>query len=238
MTVIAMTAHRRPEYTHQVLQSLSQCSEDIGSIPVFIYIDHGCDEVSALCHRWRSTCLLNVSVFESPDRLGCNENTWRAMDGAFNVSDSVIMLEDDTVLAKDAIRFFLFCLAEFKECDDVFSVSGYNRADTLKLDAIKQLGKRKWFTPWGWATWKDRYADIVRARHQRPAPPGLSWDIFVTDNARRGRQEVFPVVSRVQNIGAENGAHVPGPEWHRQNQHTPAWAGIFGDIEPGGWVLR
>jgi len=237
MTVIAMTAHRRPEYTHEVLQSLSQCSEEIGSIPVFIYVDHGCEEVSLLCDRWQASSPLNVSVFTSAGNLGCNGNTWRALDGAFRCSDSVIMLEDDTVLAKDAIRFFLFCLDRFKHDADVFSVSGYNRADTLKLDAIRQLGRRKWFTPWGWATWKDRYDDIVEARQKVKVSPRLSWDIFVTDNARRGRQEVFPVVSRVQNIGAENGAHVPSPEWHRQNQHTPAWAGIFGDIAPGDWVL-
>jgi hypothetical protein len=35
--------------------------------------------------------------------------------------------------------------------------------------------------------------------------------------------EIFPLVSRIQNIGAQEGTYCPGPEWHYHNQYNDYW---------------
>jgi hypothetical protein len=41
---------------------------------------------------------------------------------------------------------------------------------------------------------------------------------------RGTRWEAFPTVSRIQNIGAEAGTHVPSAEWHAVHHHVPVTA--------------
>ena len=41
---------------------------------------------------------------------------------------------------------------------------------------------------------------------------------------RAGRYEVFPTVSRIQNIGAERGTHVPSAAWHTENHRVAVTA--------------
>ncbi len=47
---------------------------------------------------------------------------------------------------------------------------------------------------------------------------------------RRTRREVFPVLSRVQNIGYEMGENGRTPEWYRAN-HRPQWGA--GSVKAG-----
>ena len=74
-----------------------------------------------------------------------------------------------------------------------------------------QTGRRAWFTPWVWGMWRDRYIGFADA-------PYIGWDSqlnfealpengFRPDKTRPGlrgsRVEVFPVLSRCNNIGME-----------------------------------
>ena len=60
------------------------------------------------------------------------------------------------------------------------------------------------------------------------AKEGTSWDIVVNNLIRGTRWEVFPTVSRVQNIGAEKGTHVVNAEWHAKYHHVPVTADDLG----------
>ena len=42
---------------------------------------------------------------------------------------------------------------------------------------------------------------------------------------RRTRRELFPVLSRIQNIGFDLGENGRTPEWYRANHRTPWMAG-------------
>jgi hypothetical protein len=55
----------------------------------------------------------------------------------------------------------------------------------------------------------------------------MEWaaDEHLHHQLRRGRSEIYPALSRVQNIGACGGVHVPSPAWHRAHHHVPFWAG-------------
>ena len=47
---------------------------------------------------------------------------------------------------------------------------------------------------------------------------------------RRTHREVFPIISRIQNIGYELGENGWTPEWYRKNHRTP-W--VADEVEPG-----
>ena len=43
---------------------------------------------------------------------------------------------------------------------------------------------------------------------------------------------MFPTVSRIQNIGAEKGTHVPNAEWHTANHRVAVTADDITGVEP------
>jgi hypothetical protein len=98
-------------------------------------------------------------------------------------------------------------------------------------------GRRKWFTPWVWGMWRDRYQSL-------PPDAYIGWDSqfnFETlaphyqakrdrPGMRGQRYEVFPLLSRCNNIGMEGGIHAGlyTPEQMEKIQHLHFWAGAAG----------
>ena len=77
--------------------------------------------------------------------------------------------------------------------------------------------------------WKDRWE---WARNNWNTDPARYATHLNNELAKRGLKEVYPLLSRSQNIGAKGGVHVPSVEWHRKNHHTQHWAGNH-DLAPG-----
>ena len=154
------------------------------------------------------------------NRVGCN----RAIFGGFAFgfqqlkADYHLHLEDDTVPCRDALRWFAWARDRYREDPLVMSVSGYHR---LGNGNRTQSTLRRWFTPWGWATWADRWAGIAPHWHHDSGP---SWDVVLNHAIRGDRLEAHPTVSRIQNIGGEKGTHVPSAEWHAENHLVPVTA--------------
>jgi hypothetical protein len=231
-TCVVMTMYRRPEYTARVLNSLARCY-GIDNRDVFLFVDFGCPEVAQLANEFAVG--KRCTVHHNERRIGCNHNTWQALAKGFEQHEAVVAVEDDTVFARDALEYFDWALEAYEHDQNVFSISGYRKriGEELSLACARQVSRHQWFTPWGWATWSDRYADIKRVADSWQEG-GPSWDEGITDHARKGRFEIYPELARVQNIGAELGEHVPSPEWHAQNHFNAAWAGMF-DSAGGQW---
>ncbi len=227
--VITMTVYNRPDYTRRCLEALAKC-EGIKQYQVFIHVDPGCDEVSEICAGWVNGGDLLMSFNEK--RVGCNMNILSAMAHGFEHSDTVIHIEDDILLAPDALKWFEWALDKYKDDKSVFSVSGYSNKEPSEALFFYQQ-RRSWFTPWGWATWKDRFepfANIIRLNEK--AQPERSWDWITNYGARGGRYEVFPILSRTKNIG-EYGVHT-NPIIHKSEQTNTLWAGdpvLMKDVE-------
>jgi hypothetical protein len=205
MRTISLTAHRRPHYLAQTLEALSDCV-GIERYRVTVFCDSG--------HAKSRDC---VRVVESAGfepvltrrRLGCAANTGRAIAAAFDAGAPYhLHLEEDTVPSRGALLWFEW--AERLGTDaSIFSVTGYNREPS---GASHEWSTRTWFTPWGFATWADRWEEEMRwRRHIRKG-----WDVRL-NRIRGNRCEAFPCISRVQNIGALGGAHVPSAEWHAEH---------------------
>ena len=132
---IALLSFDRPEYLHQVLQSLaSQLQSDD---QVFLFQDGGWSpkraswkakqETADLCSRLFRAYFPHSSVFSSSDNLGIAGNYRRAEDYLFSAlhSDAAVFLEDDLVLGSTYLDV-IGQLLSFAEADDrIGYVSAY-----------------------------------------------------------------------------------------------------------------
>lgn len=236
---IVMTLFRRPSYTARVLEALAAC-DGIDGVPVFLMCEPVNEEVQRLALTFRKPC----EVYTYANRVGCNRNTLYALSKGFEVADRVVALEDDTVPGRDFLRFVRWGLDAYENDKDVFSVCGYQRTEAADLGRVTEVIRENWFTPWGWATWRDRWQTVSEGWPARDDQ--VSWDA-VLHRVRLGhRCEVRPVVARIQNIGGELGAHVPSIEWHERHHLNRHWiesvdvppVGIFCEVSPGSSSLR
>lgn len=213
MKIIASCHYNRPFYSKQCFEHLSKC-KGIENYTMVIGVEPGNQEVIDLC-RGINFCDYLLQINET--RLGCNKNIGATMGRAFNWADYVIMVEDDILLSPDALQYF-----EQMECckaDDIGFITGYNKLNYLTENTHK-VSKRRWYHPWLWATWRDRFHYFTQKGAWSVDEP--SWDYWVNDVKY---SEIYPELSRSQNIGAELGVHVPNAQWHRENHYLEYWAG-------------
>lgn len=215
--VIALTAWNRPEYTKKVLESLEKVRKPK---PIYLvaYIEPGNEEVQRLFDNVGFECEVTVNK----GRRGSVDNTKAVMQRAFELSNRVVKLEDDTPLAYDALYYFSWGLKTYKDDTEIFSVCGYNRNENaVEESRHDKVFRFKWFTPWGWATWKNRWDRVVKNWPKSDK----GWDKYL--HHVNAQHEIRPVLSRVQNIGARDGNNCPGPQFHRTHHWTPEWAGNY-----------
>jgi hypothetical protein len=223
---ITVSAYDRPDYLARTLDALRSC-DGIDECRVMVLIDPS----EELARSVEITKRLGFEVGAYAQRVGCNGAIHRAMAYGFNQMSSEFHLhfEDDTVPTRDALRWFAWARDHYRGDPGVMSVSGYQRFSNGCLD---ECGLRRWFTPWGWGTWRSRWLGLHLGWAQDDE---TSWDVIVNHALRADRYEVFPTVSRIQNIGAEKGTHVPSAEWHAENHHVAVTADDIGSSAPDMW---
>lgn len=205
--VVTMTLYRRPHYARQVLEALARC-DGIDEHLVLLHIEPGYPDVLEAARRVKFERKILV---ENADVLGCSMNSRAAIGHGFQHADFVVHLEDDTVPARDCLRFFDWARRAYRDDPTVFTVASYAR-ENPPPDRYFEVIRSPWFTPWGWGTWRDRWDEISASWNDDPS---VTWDICI-NRLRAGRSEVRPLLARTQNIGAEGGTHCPSPEFHRQ----------------------
>jgi hypothetical protein len=219
MKTLTVSACRRPLYTHLVLSALAQC-RGVVDYDVLINIDASgtmLSELVKVCEpfiRHHSKWAIGT---RSPAPVGCNAAIVSCMEWGFaRGSNFHVHLEDDTLPHADFLSYMEWAGQEFWHREDVFSVCGHTMLDGDPKAAFT----RRWFTPWGWGMWSDRWA---AARERIDVPSGLSWDCQL-HLIRGDRFEVVPALGLVQNIGQHDGTYNTSEIWSRE-QFVPAWAG-------------
>jgi len=216
--VIVIPTYRRPVYTARVLSGLRSCA-GIEDYTIIVNAEPGFQEVLDTVQSFQKS--LPLSLFVNEKRIGCNCNVFSSLDRGFQYSDYVIIFEDDVVPAKDCLKYFEWAYKKYIDDQDVMNVCSYNK-DTTSSDNYLAAYRLKWFTPWGWATWEDRWRDM--AKEWDFAGARASWDSTINHIVRKDRSEIRPLLARTQNIGAELGSWVPNALWHEENQLNKFWA--------------
>lgn len=219
--VITMTLFNRPAYTKQCLQALSECV-GISEYILCPTVEPGCQEVIDLVKNVR---FAEVQLEVNADKLGCNKNIWKALDRGFKQAAFVIHVEDDVLLAPDALRFFEFCSKRYKDDPSIHTIGAFHR-EVCKPDQMHSFFIRQAFICWAWGTWKDRWEEPLGLRECWDLEhKNLGWDHHIHRTLRKNRGQVTCNLSRAQNIGAENGVYTPSAEWHKENVLLECWAG-------------
>lgn len=232
MRTLTVSACRRPLYTHLVLSALAQC-RNVWDYKVLIHLDATgpmLDELVRVCRPFLKHHDWAIQTLESAPR-GCNASIVWCVDWGFaHGSNFHVHLEDDTLPHRDFLTFMEFAGASFWENKDVFSACGYSRIDGEPAASYS----RKWFTPWGWGTWSDRWNEV---RPLLDVSATLSWDCQM-HTLRGDRSEIVPALGLVQNIGLHDGSYNTADIWARE-QFAPAWAGNWGRLPlHTGWPYK
>ena len=220
MKTMTLTVCRRPIYTRRTIEALLQC-DGISDYAVGIVVDPQCDETLRVVHEL--TAGTGWSLYKATERLGCNRAILTALHIGFVhwKSDYHVHLEDDTVPAPDCLRWFEWA-RKYGANPEVFNVAAYSRDSDGAADEARA---RRWFTPWGWATWRDRFDECAS---RWAGPNDWSWDISVNHVFRGDRCEIYPALARTTNIGADLGEHATPELWNLE-QRNDRWAGATGD---------
>lgn len=220
---LTVSGYNRPDYFQRVLDALARC-EGASEYSVTAVLDPS-NQTDHLADIARSH---GITVHIPGQHLGCGAAIRYCLELGFEASGYHVHLEDDTVPSVDALRWFEW--AGRNASPMTLTVSAYNQHGGEAEPNF--CGYRKWFTPWGWATW--RYA---WDKHLQPAWDNSFWDGGVQrirDNLGMG--EVFPRVSRIQNIGATRGTFCPSEDFHRENHHATRVAGPEEKTERWIWT--
>lgn len=224
MNTLSITLYNRPKYTQIILDHLDLCY-NIDKYNIFIYCEPNNKEVIELAKNFRPQ---QTQVTINPTKFGCNKNIYQALNYGLSINDFHIHLEDDTVPGKDFLVYCEWCREYYKDADEIFSVSGYvNSNNSIEQFIEKNIEFnsvmiRNWFTPWGWGTWKNRWLSVSDFITPFLNTSTISWDLIL-HRSIKNKKECFPMVSRIQNIGAENGSFCPGSSWHLKNQYNEYW---------------
>ncbi|QCU73927.1 glycosyltransferase [Pseudoalteromonas distincta] len=180
-----------------------------------------------------------VKVIEAPTNKGLAKSIITGVSQVINEYGSVIVLEDDLITATNFLSYMNQALDFYQAQEKVWSVSGFSFP--IKYDPDyrfdNSFGVRA--SSWGWATWKNRwelvdwdvsdYADFINNNVAKRAfnrggsdmckmldnqitGKINSWAIrFCYAQFKQGQFDVYPVKSKVQNIGfSKNASNTQG----------------------------
>lgn len=223
--VIVMPLWKRDQYTKSVLEGLRSCAGSF-EYKILIHLEPGYPKVLDIIQEFED---LDIDITINQRVLGATLNTYNCMEHGFSLSDYVLFFEDDDMPCKDCLRFFEWARDKYENDVDILSITSYNRTWPTP-DEYYKVYRKQWFTPWGWATWKDRWDEIKTKWNNN-----MGWDTIINHHVRGNRYEIKPRLARTQNIGAENSVHVPNAQWHREHHYNECWAGVV-DLKGGDFV--
>ncbi|NQV41136.1 MAG: hypothetical protein HQ506_02175 [Candidatus Marinimicrobia bacterium] len=159
---VIVIAFNRPIHTQRVIESLQK--EGVKSFTVFIdgTMDEDVQKKQAEIIQYLST--IDWADFEIVHRkvdLGLAKSIVLSVSDTLRTYDSVVVLEDDCIVRPGFVKYFETALNEYERDQSVGAICGYSYP-IIQMDPDKPdyfLASR--FTPWGWATWKNRWQNYT-----------------------------------------------------------------------------
>lgn len=236
---IILFAYKRPVELKATLQAL-QANYLASQSDLYIFVDAAKrpeDEPKvAQVHQ----LLDSVSGFRTIHRdyattnIGCADSVIRGISIVLAKHPSAIIVEDDLVTTPNFLDFLNQGLVQYAKSRRVYSVAGYTFPFQRPTDYASDAYLIPRHSPWGWATWADRWqsidwnmtdypefakdkqqqkafkqggSDLVKMLGDQMEGRADAWDIrFCYNRFKADGLTVYPTVSKVQNIGFGNEA--------------------------------
>ena len=177
-----------------------------------------------------------IEIIESQKNLGLANSVISGVSEVLSKYERVIVMEDDMVCSPFFLEFMNTLLNFYEEDEKVFSVTGYTFPIEIPSSYSYDVYVAPRASSWGWGTWKDRWEkvdwdlkdfnkiindpemvekfnlggeDLSRMLKNQKAGKIDSWAIIWTySHFKNNAQCVYPVKSRIKNIGTDNsGVH-------------------------------
>lgn len=174
----------------------------------------------------------NIYTFEANKNKGLAQSVIDGVSHVIKQYGKVIVLEDDLVTSPNFLSYMNQSLEFYQNNSKVFSVAGYTIPITLPADYKYDSYFLPRASSWGWATWKDRWDDVdwkvstfaefTKDKKQIKAFNSGGSDMYQMlkkqingkldswairwcyHQFRQGSYTLFPVVSKIKNIGFSN----------------------------------
>ena len=162
---IAYFAFNRPDHARRSLAALAANALAAES-DLFIFCDGPrSEEEKKKTDAVRESCraasgFKSVTLVEREENWGCGKGIFTRLDEFFSAHPAGVVVEDDIVLAPNALRWFNTCLERYAEEPAVFSIIGWSYPERY-LTLPAEYPYDAYFSPrfscgWGWASWADR----------------------------------------------------------------------------------
>ncbi|MFZ6028234.1 MAG: hypothetical protein ACOYYS_11015 [Chloroflexota bacterium] len=182
MTVpaIALFAYNRPEKTREVLQAL----QEQGADRIYIYCDGPKNNQQDLLRVKQtreaaaSFPLKNKTIITAGHNLGLANSLINGITLSLEKEERLIVLEDDCLPFPQMLQFMTENLAYWQDRRDIFSISAYHFIRVpFRPASTSDVFMANRFLPWGWATWRDRWEDVLPQLRSRKNPFGSFADV-------------------------------------------------------------
>lgn len=177
-----------------------------------------------------------ITLIVRDQNIGAENNILSAMDEIFKKYGKLIFSEDDNEFSVDFLSFMNKAMNVFEKREDIFSVSGYNYPIQIPSTYCNDIFIWKGYSAWGVGLWKNKWERVdwsisdlelfledrtnVKSLNEIAEHylPGLRHIIksreFHGDtmlsyfHVKNNMYTVFPIISRVRNIGHDrSGIH-------------------------------
>jgi hypothetical protein len=180
-----------------------------------------------------------VTVYPSQTNKGLATSIIEGVSKLLKNNNSVVVMEDDLITTRNFLNYMNDALNYFEYDKSIYTVSGYSpRIKNLDKDTFYTHSRS---FPWGWATWKEKwdedFFDIIKIKNNISKKSNLlrefdenigadasemllktidgkisSWYIrWVFNNYLLGKKAIYPVLSKVENIGnSKEATHFTG----------------------------
>ncbi len=215
MDTIVVILYKRPEYTKQVLDSLS-AQPTIKNYHVHFQIDSCIKEVIDLAVSFSAT---SKTININGRNAGCTMNVYMGIENGFSMSDFVVYLEDDTLPSHDFLKYIEWAKPYIG--DDCRIISAYHKFENCPENLYNTVHWMPRTCMWGFATTKHHWEEAKKV-WDWSSP--TSWDLMIAHNYFWQRKTIMPYLSRVRNIGSTNGTYVHSEEQHAREVWVNKWA--------------
>lgn len=156
---IVLFAYNRPRHLQRVLDSL-KANKESSSSDLIVYSDgprthkdeEGVNQVRALLYGLEGFASIEIRKREA--NLGLAKSVITGVSEAFEVTDKIIVVEDDLVLSPYFLSFMNQYLELYEDSAKVASVVGYSYPLDHPLPNTFFL---RGAACWGWSTWKNKW---------------------------------------------------------------------------------
>lgn len=194
------------------------------------------EKVREYLNEFTETAKFNkLTIRMAQTNLGLSKSIINGVTEIINIYGNAIVLEDDCVPSVDFIQYMNEALTFYKDETQIWSISGFAHDLPALQNYSRDLYLFYRASSWGWATWSDRWEKMnwsvddyqkfkfsikKRLKFMRGGddlPTMLkaqmngkidSWAvIWYYRQSQLDKLTVYPVKSRIKNIGFESGEH-------------------------------